>query len=114
MTTTVSVVGNTTTVVQLAQRTSLQIQQLRQNTVVNAGPGVQGPPGLDGAAAASFDFAQATPASPWVITHMLGKKPIIDIRSAGGVEMIGEVVHVSDSQTNVYFITPQAGTARLI
>lgn len=114
MTTTVSVVGNTTTVIQLAQRTSLQIQQLRQNTVVNAGPGVQGPPGLDGAAAASFDFTQATPASPWVITHMLGKKPIIDIRSAGGVEMIGEVVHVSDNQTNVYFITPQAGTARLI
>jgi hypothetical protein len=113
MTTTVSVVGNTTTVIQLAQRTSLQIQQLRQNTVVNAGPGVQGPPGLDGAAA-SFDFTQPTPASPWVITHMLGKKPIIDIRSAGGVEMIGEVVHVSDNQTNVYFITPQAGTARLI
>lgn len=114
MTTTVNVIGNTTTVVQLSPRTSLQVQQLRQNTVVNAGPGVQGPPGLDGAAAASFDFVQPTPASPWVITHMLGKKPIVDIRSAGGVEMIGEVVHISDNQTNVYFITTQAGTARLI
>ena len=77
-------------------------------------PGLRGPPGLDGAAVASFEFTQATPTTPWTITHMLGHKPIIDIRSAGGVEMVGDVVHISDNQTNVYFNTPQAGTARLI
>lgn len=114
MSTTVNVVGSTTTVVQIARTTALQVAGIRQTVVTNAGPGTQGPPGLDGAAAASFDFTQATPASTWAITHMLGHKPIIDIRSAGGIEMVGEVVHISDNQTNVYFNSPQAGTARLI
>lgn len=112
--TTVVVQANGSTVIRLDRSTVAAISTARNTAVINGGPGTQGPPGLDGAAAASFDFVQSTPVSPWVITHGLGKKPIVDIRSVGGVEMIGEVVHVSDNQTNVYFITPQAGTARLI
>lgn len=112
--TTVVVRGNGSTVIRLDRSTVAAISSARETVVVNDGPGTQGPPGEDGAAAASFDFTQATPASTWVITHMLGHKPIIDIRSAGGAEMVGDVVHISDNQTNVYFNTPQAGTARLI
>jgi hypothetical protein len=61
--------------------------------------------------AGGFEFPQFSPASTWTIAHNLGFKPAIQTFTAGGAEMIGQVVHVSDNVANVYFDNPVEGYA---
>ena len=78
--------------------------------VVTQTPGV-GPPG---GGASAFTFTQPGPATSWTINHNLGYRPIVELFSAGGVEMIAEVVHTSLNQVVVSFLTATAGSARLL
>jgi len=75
--------------------------------------GPQGPQGLPGSAAASYTHTQSSASSTWTINHNLGYKPAVELLTVGGVEMEGDVVHVSDNQVIVYFVISVAGTARL-
>jgi hypothetical protein len=85
-------------------------------SVTNAGPvgppGVQGPPG--DADLMGYNYTQSSASDLWVINHNLGYKPSIQTFTVGGLEVVGEVQHISTNQTNVEFISPLAGFARLI
>lgn len=54
---------------------------------------------------------QTVEAAAWVINHNLGFRPCVRAYSAGGREMLAEVVHTSLNQSYVYFDDPTAGTA---
>ena len=60
------------------------------------------------------NFTQNLASSTWVIAHNLGYKPIVEVFSVGGVQMIGTVVHISHNLVNVQFEVAVAGFARLI
>ena len=77
--------------------------------------GPQGPPGADGADgadASSYTHTQASASSTWTIAHNLGWRPTITVLSAGGVQMIAEVVHLSTNTAQVLFVEPTTGSAR--
>lgn len=72
--------------------------------------GIQGIPGLNGT---GYTYTQISPAEVWTIAHNLGIRPSVSTYSVGGVEMMGSVTHLSDNVTQLDFLTPVAGTARL-
>jgi hypothetical protein len=74
----------------------------------------QGPPGPPSAGAAGFNFAQSVAASVWTINHNLGYRPTVALQTGGGVELIGQVSHLSANTVQVTFTTPRTGTARCI
>lgn len=103
--TVVTVRGGRQTVVRVDRSTAVRIA---------SGVGPRGPAGPSGAAQDSFDFVQATPSLQWSISHNLGRRPIVELLSAGGVEIDADVVHLSADQVLVNFVIPTAGSARLI
>lgn len=62
---------------------------------------------------AGYNHTQASAATEWIINHNLGYYPTATAFSAGGVEMVGEVVQMSVNQTRIYFNSAVSGTARL-
>jgi hypothetical protein len=61
-----------------------------------------------------YVHTQSTPAATWVINHNRGVIPSCTVFSLGGAEVEAEVLHVSLNQTQVFFVAPAAGSARLI
>jgi hypothetical protein len=77
-------------------------------TVVNAGP--VGPAG----SGAGYNHTQTAALSIWVINHNLGYKPSVQTFTVGGLEVLGEIQHISNNQVVVTFNTTISGTARLV
>jgi hypothetical protein len=75
-------------------------------------PGLRGPKGDSGDAAAGYVHTQASPAAIWTANHNLGFNPTVSVRSVGGAEIEAEVVHTSLNQTLIYFTAAIPGTAR--
>jgi len=101
----------------------MQVSDIDFGTVVIGGTqmaqvsvmgGVPGPPGATGPGSAGFNFTQSTPASTWIINHNLGYRPVVELMSSGGMEMIGEVLHISVNQVQVSFNEAVDGFARLV
>ena len=60
-------------------------------------------------------FKQTEPSAIWVISHNLGRRPIVKTYSENGVvELLGEVTHPSINVTNVLFDIPLVGIAEYI
>ena len=83
-------------------------------TAVARGP--QGPAGPVGPAGAVDDYTAtfASASSTWTVNHNLGREPVIQVLTAGGVEMEAAIVHVSSNQAQVNFASPQTGRVRAI
>jgi hypothetical protein len=77
-------------------------------SIINAGP--PGPAG----SSAGYDHTQSSDSALWVINHNLGYKPSVQIFSVGGLEVIGEIHHISVNQVNVSFNDSISGSARLV
>jgi hypothetical protein len=60
-----------------------------------------------------YDHVQSSPSATWTINHNLGYRPAVSLLSAGGVEMIAEIVHTSANQVVATFKQAVAGRARL-
>lgn len=108
------IVDQNQTVVVVAGGSVQQVRQDRTQTAVVSEAGPRGPAGPSGAEEDSFDFVQLTPVTEWSISHNLGRRPIVELFSAGGVEIDADVHHISLDQVIVYFNSPTAGSARLI
>lgn len=82
--------------------------------VVSVGP--QGPIGPQGIPGTVDDYTQAfaSAASTWTVNHNLGREPAIQVLSVGGVELVADVVHVSNNQAQISFAAPTAGRVRAI
>lgn len=61
-----------------------------------------------------FAFEQTTPATTWTINHNLGRRPVTELFTVGGVEFEAQITHTSINQCIVTLTTPLAGSARLI
>lgn len=62
---------------------------------------------------ASYVHNQLAPSTTWTIAHNLGFKPSVELLNSGSQEIEGDVVHMSQNVTVVYFTTPITGFARL-
>lgn len=65
-----------------------------------------------GNASATYEHSQPTPATVWTINHNLGFRPAIQAFGVGGREMVGEIIHISTTQVQIYFDSAVAGFAR--
>ena len=72
----------------------------------------RGPRGVPGGSA--FEFEQASPSDTWIINHNLGYEPLVSVLTAGGEEVVAELLHVSDNQVRVLLASPLAGRARCV
>lgn len=75
--------------------------------------GIQGVQGIPGEAGSGFDYIQNSLLNVWTIAHNLNKKPAVATFTPGGLEMIGDVQHVSTDVLTVTFNSAVAGYARL-
>lgn len=76
--------------------------------------GRRGPQGAPGTSGAGYVHTQVTSLSTWVISHNLGFRPSVSVYDVGGVELIADVVHLSENVLQVAFAAPTVGTARLV
>jgi hypothetical protein len=60
-----------------------------------------------------YNHTQSSPDTLWTINHNLGRRPVVELRTVGGVVMVGNITHVSTNQVQVSFATAIAGTALL-
>ena len=80
------------------------------NIVPTGAPGPIGPQGTAGTAP-RFEHQQTTPSATWIVNHNLSFRPNVSTLTLGGVQMIGEHIHISTNQVNLYFDSPVAGIA---
>jgi hypothetical protein len=111
--TNLEVVSQTQTiVVDLAGQTLAMSPGAASVSVINSGP--QGPPGEPGLGIGGHDHVQVSESIAWTINHNLGYKPSVQMFNVGGLEVLGEIQHISNNQVTVLFNTPLSGYARLV
>lgn len=77
--------------------------------------GLQGPRGADGAGATVYEHQQDAESQQWIVNHNLGRKPAaVQVLSTGLVEVLADIVHISDNQLQVLFSSPYAGLVRVM
>lgn len=76
-------------------------------------PGLRGPAGPSGAAAA-YIHVQSAPAATWIVNHNLGANPTVSVTDAAGREALAEVLNTSPNQLLVYLSAPATGQVRCI
>lgn len=59
-----------------------------------------------------FVHDQPSPLTSWTVNHNLGHKPEVGVYSTGSVQLMAEVVHLTENQTIISFVAPTAGYAR--
>jgi hypothetical protein len=72
--------------------------------------GLPGPPGPAGQAAA-YEHMQASAAPVWTINHNIGRWPLVQVFTTGGVGVLAEVQQFSPNVTLIHFDEPVAGRA---
>jgi hypothetical protein len=83
--------------------------QSRIQTVEVYLPGLPGPPG---ASSASYTHLQNAESAIWTVPHNLGHRPMVAVFTAGGVEISGETIHLSNDTLQIYFDEPLTGSVR--
>lgn len=75
--------------------------------------GPAGPAGADGAVD-DFLFTQSVASATWTVNHNLGREPVVQVLTPGGLEMEALVQHMSSNQVLIYFASVQTGRVRCI
>ena len=73
--------------------------------------GMQGGKGDKGDDGGSFTHTQTIATTSWIVNHNFGYRPAVQTLTMGGIEFLGEVLHVSANQAIVYFDSPSSGLA---
>lgn len=93
----------------------IKLKVIRTRTAKMRVPGKQGASaGGGGGGTIGANYVQDTEATTWTINHNFGYQPSVQTFSVGGVEMMGEVMHLSSNVSIVNFNIAVAGTARLV
>jgi hypothetical protein len=69
---------------------------------------------LEARAARSYVHTQTTAETEWIVDHGLGYKPTVSVYTLEGVEIIAEIVQISNYRLKVRFGVPQTGYARCV
>lgn len=65
-----------------------------------------------GTVVSSYVHTQAVASATWVVNHNLGFRPSVELTDTGGNEIVAEVLHVTNNQTNIYLTDAITGQAR--
>ncbi len=87
----------------------LQVPVLEVQVIVPGSQGIPGPQGLPGPTGSGYYEEFLVAQLQWTINHNLGRRPLTQVFSVGGVEMWAEVIHMSINQS-LYLISPQLDT----
>lgn len=60
-----------------------------------------------------YEHTQNSPATDWTIAHNLGYRPVVEVRTSGGVVRQAGIQHLSENVVTISFLTAATGTARL-
>jgi hypothetical protein len=74
-------------------------------------PGPAGPTGPAGGQPQQHNF---TDQDTWIINHNLGRFPVVELYTVGGVRVIGAVVNLNSNQAQATFDGPFSGYAIII
>ena len=66
--------------------------------------------GGGGGGAVNYLHTQSSASDTWTVNHNLGYRPVVSVRSPGGVEVEATVTHVSVNQCVVTFAAPYTGS----
>ena len=58
----------------------------------------------------NYLHTQSSASDTWTVNHNLGYRPVVSVRSPGGVEVEATVTHTSVNQCVVTFAAPYTGT----
>lgn len=70
--------------------------------------------GETGSSVSGYNFVQPTPNTLWNINHNLGYNPSVTAFNSGNLEVECSIVHISNNQTQLLFLIPISGYARVI
>lgn len=59
----------------------------------------------------TYRHVQGSAASVWNVTHNLAKRPSVTVVDSGGSEVEGDIIHISDNQTQLLFSAAFSGEA---
>ena len=97
-----------------------RVQYIRINPITSAvsveRAGPQGPRGLQGPAGVgggSYLHTQSVASTSWLINHGLGFKPNVDVFDETGRRIRAAVIHHTDNQTELQFLSVRTGEAHL-
>jgi hypothetical protein len=76
--------------------------------------GERGPQGEAGKDAKEFNFEQLSPASTWYVNHNFGYPPSVTVFNSGGEVVEGQILHVTNNLTLIYFNIALSGNARCV
>ncbi len=96
--------------IEIAGEPPVQIEVLRQTVEIET-VAVQGVAGRDGIGSA-YEHNQTAPSDVWVINHNLNYFPDVHVY-VGAVEVVAEVLHLSNTTVQINLSFPRAGRARL-
>jgi hypothetical protein len=86
----------------------LEVQHISELSV--GPPGPPGPAGTQGPSVGVVSVA-FTSSNPWVINHNLGRPTQVTVYTVGGVQMLCNIVNVSNNQAQAHFDGPVSGYA---
>jgi len=96
------------------------IQYIKVNPVTSVisvdrgGPqGPPGPPGPPGVGGGSYLHEQTVASTSWLINHDLGFRPNVDVFDETGRRIRAAVIHHTDNQTELQFLSVRTGEAHL-
>lgn len=104
---------NVITITPAADGIVVEVPAAARAEVAVTGLGAPGPAGPSGSVS-SYTHTQASASATWTINHNLGRRPLIQLYTTGGVEFDGQITHTSDNQAIVDLAGAVAGTARCI
>lgn len=73
---------------------------------------ILGAQGIAGASGNGYNHTQASAATVWTIPHNLGFRPNVESFTVGGVQMIGDLLHLNVNTLTITFLSAVSGYAR--
>ena len=95
-------------------RAEIDVSIDRVSEIIISYQGRPGPPGQDGIGLTHKTHTQTSESTEWIFNHNLNRRPLVQVFSTGGREVLTDVLHVSDNQCRIYFAQPMVGSARAI
>lgn len=105
---TVTESGGIEVVVEEYQTALIEVEEY-QTALVEVHQGPPGPPG----SGQPVVHVQDSPSDAWLITHNLGKKPVVVVVDSSDRVVLGGVKYIDDNTVEVEFSSPFGGTAYL-
>lgn len=79
--------------------------------VIVAEPSILQVTGGGSGGTSAYEHVQNIASATWTVNHLLGYRPNVSVKTAGGLEVMAEILHNSVNQTTIYLDSPMTGIA---